>query len=109
LRTIDVGELLFPAAFAYLPVPQSNLYRCLAASRRVGIVPGKSKSEDPNGYDLSGLNYTAFALAVYASQLSFPAGLYGHAKLASGWWPTFTGRDWLPAELLCKVSARVST
>jgi hypothetical protein len=58
---------------------------------------------------LSGLSHTAFALAVYASQLSFPAGLYSHAKLASGWWPTFAGRDWVPAGLLCEVSVYVST
>ena len=59
-------------------------------------------------HDLSGLNNMAFALVVHASQLSF-LELYGHARLTPGWWPTFTGRDWLPAGLLCEVSVVTST
>ena len=38
---------------------------------------------------ISGLNHTAYTLAVYASQYRSPAY---HARLASGWRPTFTGR-----------------
>ena len=51
---------------------------------------------------ISGLNYTACTLAVYASQHGLPQC---HARLASGWWPTFTGRDLLPAGSPYKVSA----
>lgn len=31
--------------------------------------------------------------------------MYSHPRLASGCWPNFAGRDWLPAGLLRKVSA----
>ena len=43
---------------------------------------------------ISGLNHTAPTLAVYASQCGSPRA---HARLASGWWPTFAGQDWVPA------------
>ena len=43
---------------------------------------------------ISGLNRTAFDLAVYASQGWSPTR---HARLASGCWSGSTGRDWLPA------------
>ncbi len=43
---------------------------------------------------LSRLNHTAYWLAVYASQPGLPRD---HARLASGWWLAFAGRDWLPA------------
>lgn len=41
----------------------------------------------------------AFPLAVYASQHPLPSV---HARLASGWWPTFTGRDSDPQGSLSK-------
>ena len=44
--------------------------------------------------EISGLNHTAFDLAVYASRGWSPTR---HARLASGCWPGSTGRDWLPA------------
>src|SRR5208337_2570573 len=44
--------------------------------------------------EISGLNRTAFDLAVYASQGWLPTH---HARLASGYWSGSTGRDWLPA------------
>src|SRR5208337_786785 len=44
--------------------------------------------------EISGLNRTAFDLAVYASQGWSPTH---HARLASGCWSGSTGRDWLPA------------
>src|SRR4051812_8253919 len=50
---------------------------------------------------ISGLNRTAFGLAVYASQGRLPAH---HARLASGCWPGSAGRDWLPAGFRRKVS-----
>jgi hypothetical protein len=39
---------------------------------------------------LSRLHHTAYGLAVYASQ---PRSPYGHARLATGRWPTVPGRD----------------
>src|SRR5712664_2030118 len=43
---------------------------------------------------ISGLNHTACALAVYASQ---PGSPLDHARLASGWGLALAGRVWLPA------------
>src|SRR5512142_119813 len=51
---------------------------------------------------ISGLNRTARSLAVYASQPGLPRH---RARLASGRWPGFAGRDWLPAGSRRKVSA----
>ena len=62
-------------------------------SRRANTVPAADKSEDSHE-ELSRLNRTAWALAVYASQGGSPLH---HARLASGCWPGSTGRDWLPA------------
>jgi hypothetical protein len=55
---------------------------------------------------LSRLHPTARTLAVYASQRGLPQR---HARLASGWWPAFPGRDWLPAGPLRKVSGYLIT
>ena len=49
----------------------------------------------------SGLNHTAFDLAVSASQDGSP---HHHARLASGCWPGFARRDWIPAGFRRKVS-----
>jgi len=49
---------------------------------------------------LSGLNSTAWALAIYASQGGLP---HRHARLASGCWPGSAGWDWLPTGFLRKV------
>ena len=51
--------------------------------------PRADKSEDSHD-DLSRLNRTAWALAVYASQGGSPLH---HARLASGCWPSSAGRD----------------
>ena len=55
--------------------------------------PARTKTKAPTK-PISGLNHTAWALAVYASQ---DGSLHHHARLASGYWPGSTGRDWLPA------------
>jgi len=44
---------------------------------------------------ISGLDFTAFALAVYASQ---PGSPRLHARLASGWWLASAGRDLDPQD-----------
>ena len=58
------------------------------------------KIVDSRHFTFSGLNHTAHLLAVYASQRPL---LERHARLASGWWLTSTGRDFHPG-LLRKVS-----
>ena len=62
-----------------LPVPQSALSRCLAASWHVDAAPALVNLEGSSSYFLSGLNHAASALAVYASQ---PASRQDHARLA---------------------------
>ena len=54
---------------------------------------------------ISGLNHSAYTLAVNASQRRLPGH---HARLASGRWPTFTGWDWLPTGSLRTISERIS-
>ena len=59
-----------------------------------GAAPASDKDEGSPRVLISGLNRTAFDLAVYASQGWSPTH---HARLASGCWSGSTGRDWLPA------------
>ena len=59
-----------------------------------------SKIVDSRHFIYSGLSHPAHLLALYASQRPL---LERHATLASGWWLTFTGRDFHPG-LLRKVS-----
>ena len=47
--------------------------------------------DNPDDTCLSWLYRTAFGLAVYASQA--PLRDITHARLASGWWPTFAEQD----------------
>ena len=60
--------------------------------------------DDVGSHDslISGLNHTAYMLAVYASQPGLP---HVHARLASGWWPASTERECLPAGLQREVSS----
>ena len=59
-----------------------------------GAAPASDNDEGSPRVLISGLNRTAFDLAVYASQGWSPTR---HARLASGCWSGSTGRDWLPA------------
>jgi hypothetical protein len=59
-----------------------------------GAAPATDHDEGSPRVLISGLNRTAFDLAVYASQGWSPTR---HARLASGCWSSSTGRDWLPA------------
>src|SRR5208337_4817001 len=59
-----------------------------------GAAPATDHDEGSPRVLISGLNRTAFDLAVYASQGWLPTH---HARLASGCWSSSTGRDWLPA------------
>jgi hypothetical protein len=64
-----------------------------------GAAPATDHDECSPRVVISGLNRTAFDLAVYASQGRLPTH---HARLASGCWSSSTGRDWLPAEFHLK-------
>ena len=63
-------------------------------SKLPGAAPATDHDEGSPRVVISGLNRTAFDLAVYASQGWSPTR---HARLASGCWSGSTGRDWLPA------------
>ena len=63
-------------------------------SKLPGAAPASDHDEGSPRVVISGLNRTAFDLAVYASQGWSPTH---HARLASGCWSGSTGRDWLPA------------
>src|SRR5208282_5605555 len=63
-------------------------------SKLPGAAPATDHDEGSPRCVISGLNRTAFDLAVYASQGWLPTH---HARLASGCWSSSTGRDWLPA------------
>ena len=74
--------------------------RRIRPTRCVGAAPAMSTAKAP-AWQLSWLNHTASALAVYASQAGSPRH---HARLASGCWPSSSGRDCLPAGFQQKVS-----
>ena len=63
-------------------------------SKLPDAAPATDHDEGSTRVVISGLNRTAFDLAVYASQGWLPTH---HARLASGCWSGSTGRDWLPA------------
>src|SRR5271157_3269093 len=63
-------------------------------SKLPGAAPATDHDEGSPRVVISGLNRTAFDLAVYASQGRLPIH---HTRLASGCWSGSTGRDWLPA------------
>ena len=65
-------------------------YHLSAALQRVDVTFHLYDGVGSHDKDISGLNHTACTPAVYASQHGLPQC---HARLASGWWPTFTGRD----------------
>ena len=103
------GELPLSGGFRLLslPVPQSSPS---SLSLRLGgapVLPAHiAKRRLPTTIFLSKLNHAAHALAVYASQLSFPLPRsYSHARLASGWWPASTGRGSIPRKVPNEVSA----
>ena len=69
-----------------------------------GAAPATDHDEGSPRVVISGLNRTAFDLAVYASQGWLPTH---HARLASGCWSGSTGRDWLPAGFHLKGFKRI--
>jgi hypothetical protein len=76
-----------PCTYALLFDPgrtcASGLLRC------AGVVPADTTTRTPTTRTLSRLIHTAWVLAVYASQHGSP---HHHARLASGCWPSSSGR-----------------
>ena len=80
----------------FLGNPNRALALLFDPGRTDGVRPFDATARPPHRprrrlprLDLSGLNGTASALAVYASQCRLPVH---HARLASGCWPDFSGR-----------------
>jgi len=101
------GELLFAGGFRHSPVPQSSPSLAFSPPRGAPVPPTLiAQRRLPTTFSLSKLYHAALALAVYASQPSFPLSRsYRHARLASGWWPTFAGRGSIPRKVPNEVSA----
>ena len=93
LRSWGTPIVLLPCS----PTPVGPTHQAIQC---VGAAPAVSTAKAP-AFVLSRLNHTASALAVYASQAGSPRH---HARLASGCWPSSSGRAWLPAGFQRKVS-----
>jgi hypothetical protein len=90
-RTSQVpGEPHYERALLFDPGRTSALGHCHAL-----MLPSAfSTASAPARTVISGLNHTARSLAVYASQGGSP---HHHARLASGWLASLSGRDSVPA------------
>jgi hypothetical protein len=89
-----------------LPVPQSALPRCLAASRHVDVAPALQNDEGSSNM----LDFGAQSRGLSTRCLRFAARLTtDHARLACSWWPTFAARDWLPAGLLSRFQRFIAS
>jgi hypothetical protein len=93
LRSWETPIVLLPCS----PTPVGPTHQAMQC---VGAAPAVSTTKAP-AFVLSRLNHTASALAVYASRDGSP---HHHARLASGCWPSSSGRAWLPAGFHRKVS-----
>jgi hypothetical protein len=94
------GELLFAGGFRLLAGASVLTILAFSPPRGASVPPALVEQRRlPTTISLSKLNHAALTLAVYASQPSFPLSRsYGHARLASDWWPTFAGRGSLPPQ-----------
>ena len=81
LRSWGTPTVLLPCS----PTPVGPTHQAMQC---VGAAPAMSTAKAP-AKQLSRLNHTASALAVYASQAGSPRR---HARLASGCWPDSSGR-----------------
>src|SRR5271154_1437178 len=77
---------------------------CSATAALRCCLPPNGRRRLPRQILISGLNHTARSLAVYASHGGL---LHRHARLASGWLASLSGRGWLPAGLQRKVSGHL--
>jgi hypothetical protein len=101
------GSCCSPAAFAMNAGASVLTIVAVSPPRGASVLPALIEQRRlPTTISLSKLHHAAHILAVYASQLSFPLSRsYGHARLASGWWPAFTGRGSRPRKVPNEVSA----
>jgi len=81
-----------------IPLPRSRIpagQHRPHLSRPTQRGPHFNNSRDTSDEVISGLNHTASVSAAYASRRALP---HAHARLASGWWLAFTGRESNPLD-----------
>jgi hypothetical protein len=103
------GESLFPAAFASHAGASIRSLVAVSPPRGASVPPPclhTPRAPDDESRFRGSITRPSHSLSTLRS---FPLlwELYGHARLASGWWPAFAGRDWLPVGSLCEVSTIV--
>ena len=97
---------LSPRRIGFVPVPQSVPWSCLAASRRSVVAFRHSKGVGSHDdLDFEAQSHGLFTRCLRFAAFLPPQRLYGHAKLAAGWWSTLAGWDWLPTGSHREVSA----
>ena len=74
-------------------------------SRPAQCRPRFNNSEDTSDEVISGLNHAASVSATYASSRALP---HAHARLASGWWLAFAGRESNPLDSIEKFPSSTS-
>jgi len=74
-------------------------------SRPAQCSPRFNNSEDTSDEVISGLNHAASVSATYASSRALP---HAHARLASGWWLAFAGRESNPLDSIEKFPSSTS-
>jgi hypothetical protein len=103
-----VRGLLFAGGFRQgAGVPQSSPLDAVSPPRGASVPPAlvEQRTATHDNLSFEAQSRGSRTLAVYASQLSFPLSRsYGHARLASGWWPAFTGRGSQPRKVPNEVS-----
>jgi hypothetical protein len=87
------------------PAPGSRPVRRPSPSRRRRCGPHFAYSEDTGTTDFSRLNHAASVPAAYASSGALP---HPHARLASGRWPAFAGRESNPLDSIEKFLSSTS-
>jgi hypothetical protein len=103
MRGVAVCRRLSPSTGASV----LTIARFLSASRRLGSADARCTT--PATHD--NLSFEAQSRGSHTRCLRFAAFLpalsrsYGHARLASGWWPAFTGRGSRPRKAPNEVSA----
>jgi hypothetical protein len=91
-----------------IPLPRSRIPAGLHRPHLLGprnAVPASTTAETPAMKVISGLNHTASISAAYASSRALP---HTHARLASGWWLAFTGRESNPLDSIEKFPSSTS-
>jgi hypothetical protein len=89
----------------FAPLSDPGRSAQVSPSRPAQCSPRFNNSKDTRNEVISGLNHTASVSAAYASSRALP---HTHARLASGWWLAFTGRESNPLDSTEKFPSSTS-